>query len=281
LKSSTAWNESLVGRSGFEALPGGFRHFYGRFHDIGAYAYWWTSDNLNANNAIAYVITAEKQHVIRTSAFLKRFGFAVRCVKDHSAYELINGFEAVQIGKQKWMTTNLAVETFRNGEPIPQARNSAEWEIAVENKKPVWCYYNFNPENGAKYGKIYNWYAVNDPRRLAPQGWLIPSDSQWNELAVTLGGSQLAGEQLKSSVGWFGHGGGKGSDGFNALPGGAQHASATFHDIGSTGFWWTATEYDENSAWLREINFSSPAIIRSHDFSKAFGFAVRCIADGS
>ena len=73
------------------------------------------------------------------------------------------------------MSKNLNVSRFRNGEIIFEAKTIEEWEKAGENKTPAWCYYNNNPTNGAKYGKLYNWYAVNDIRALAPKGWHIPS----------------------------------------------------------------------------------------------------------
>lgn len=76
--------------------------------------------------------------------------------------------QTVTIGTQVWRTKNLDVATFRNGDSIPQAKTNEEWEKAAENQQPAWCYYNNDPANGAKYGKLYNWYAVNDSRGLAP-----------------------------------------------------------------------------------------------------------------
>jgi hypothetical protein len=79
----------------------------------------------------------------------------------------------VRIGTQAWAVANLNVITFRNGDSIPEARTSKDWVTAGESGKPAWCYYNNNPANGLKYGKLYNWYAVNDPRELAPVGWTL------------------------------------------------------------------------------------------------------------
>ena len=87
--------------------------------------------------------------------------------------------QTITIGTQVWMTKNLDVATFRNGDPIPQAKTDEEWEKAGENQQPAWCYYDNDPANGAKYGKLYNWYAVNDSRGLAPVGYHIPSDAEW------------------------------------------------------------------------------------------------------
>jgi len=86
------------------------------------------------------------------------------------------------IGNQIWMSLNFDGDTFRNGDPIYQAKTDQEWKSAGQNKQPAWCYYDNEPKNGAKYGKLYNWYAVNDPRILAPKGWHIPSDAEWTTL---------------------------------------------------------------------------------------------------
>jgi uncharacterized protein (TIGR02145 family) len=94
--------------------------------------------------------------------------------------------QTVTIGTQVWMTKNLDVSTFRNGEIIPEAKTNIEWEAAGDNKQPAWCYYDNNPANGTKYGKLYNWYAVNDPRGLAPDGWHVPTDQEWYELAESI-----------------------------------------------------------------------------------------------
>jgi uncharacterized protein (TIGR02145 family) len=78
-----------------------------------------------------------------------------------------------------WMAENLSTSKFRNGDNISQARNAAEWRRAGEKKQPAWCYYNFDPTNDGKYGKLYNWFAVNDSRGIAPNGWHIPSINEW------------------------------------------------------------------------------------------------------
>jgi uncharacterized protein (TIGR02145 family) len=110
--------------------------------------------------------------------------------------------QTVTIGKQEWMTENLNVDKFRNGDPIPEAKTNGEWELASKNKQPAWCYYNNDPQYGAKYGKLYNWYAVTDPRGLAPVGYHVPSDAEWTKLTDFLGGESVAGEKMKSTSGW-------------------------------------------------------------------------------
>jgi len=111
-------------------------------------------------------------------------------------------YDEVTIGKQVWMIENLNVDKFRNGDPIPHAKTKEEWEKAGEEGKPAWCYYDNDPANGKKYGKLYNWYAVNDSRGLAPDGYHIPSHAEWEKLTDFLGGNSVAGAKMKSKSGW-------------------------------------------------------------------------------
>lgn len=99
----------------------------------------------------------------------------------------------VKIGEQIWKIHNLNIEEFRNGNTILKTVTDEDWEKANENHQPAWSYYNNKRSNGKKYGKLYNWYAVNDPRGLAPIGWHIPSDTEWTTLTNSLGGNKEAG----------------------------------------------------------------------------------------
>jgi len=110
--------------------------------------------------------------------------------------------ETVTIGKQIWMIRNLNVTTFRNGDPIFQAKNDIEWLEASKAKKPACCFQDFHPANEARYGRLYNWYAVGDPRGISPEGWHVPNDREWLEL-IDFCGEQLAGRKLKSTQGWM------------------------------------------------------------------------------
>ena len=107
---------------------------------------------------------------------------------------------SVTIGEQEWTTRNLETSYFRNGDPILEASSREEWEAAAESKIPAWCNYENNPVYGAKYGKLYNWYAVNDPRGLTPEGWHIPSIEEWDTLALTLGDN--CNERIKNGEDW-------------------------------------------------------------------------------
>ncbi|MBM3419073.1 MAG: hypothetical protein FJY17_09180 [Bacteroidetes bacterium] len=182
----------------------------------------------------------------------------------------------VTIGNQVWMTKNLNVDWFRNGDPVPQARTNEEWAIADIYKQPAWCYYDNDPTNGVKYGKLYNWYAVSDDRGLAPVGYHIPSDAEWTNLEDYLG--SFAGTEMKSKSGWLNNGNGTNSSGFNGLPGGFRFNPGTFYGIGEFGYWWSTTEYTHFAAWCRYLHYKSGNVERTYH-SYVGGLPVRCLRD--
>ena len=101
-----------------------------------------------------------------------------------------NTYQTVDICDQTWMKSNLNVSKYRNGDDIPQVTDATQWANLTTG---AWCYFQNNTTNGTIYGKLYNWYAVNDPRGLAPNGWHIPSKDEWAVLRNCLGGENLAG----------------------------------------------------------------------------------------
>jgi uncharacterized protein (TIGR02145 family) len=188
-------------------------------------------------------------------------------------------FQVVTIGTQQWMKENLNVDTFRNGDPIPEARTKAEWQTAYKNATPAWCTYNNDPANGKKYGRLYNWYAVSDPRGLAPVGWHVPSDQEWEELTDYLGGEDSAGHKLKALADWNSNGYGNNNSGFSALPGGERFFSdGSFNHLGDIGFWWSSTRRSKYTAWYRGIHYRYTMMVRDNGGMNA-GFSVRCIND--
>jgi uncharacterized protein (TIGR02145 family) len=107
------------------------------------------------------------------------------------------------IGDDIWMTSNLNVAKFQNGDPIFEAKTNEQWIKANQEKKPAWCYYQNNAQNGVIYGKLYNWYAINDPRGLAPKGWHISTRSDWEDMISFLQKDKRdVNETLKSQSGW-------------------------------------------------------------------------------
>ncbi len=155
---------------------------------------------------------------------------------------------AITIGTQIWAVANLNVSTFRNGDTIPEAKTNKEWVAAGESGKPAWCYYNNDPANGPKYGKLYNWYAVNDPRGLAPAGWSLPGDGDWTKLMYYLGGPEASGRKMKNTTGWIDGNIGTNDSGFTGLSGGYRVENGIFLNLGSIGTWWSTTESKSSSA---------------------------------
>ena len=198
-------------------------------------------------------------------------------------YKLINNStmkntNEVTIGTQVWMAENLNVSTFRNGDPIPEAKTDEEWEKAGEEGKPAWCYYDNDASNGTKYGKLYNWYAVNDPRGLAPNGYHIPTDAEWTQLSDYLGGESEAGTKMKSTSGWA-QNNGTNSSGLSCLPGGYRSNSGAFDFIDDKGYWWScsAGKYNDG-AWDRYLGYFDSDVSRSYN-RMTYGFSVRCLRD--
>jgi uncharacterized protein (TIGR02145 family) len=180
----------------------------------------------------------------------------------------------VRIGTQSWAVANLNVSTFRNGDSIPEAKTNKEWVAAGEAGKPAWCYYNNEPAAGKKYGKLYNWFAVNDPRGLAPAGWALASDEDWARLSYSLGG-QDAGTKMKSISGWNDGNNGTNDSGFLGLPGGYRIENGLFKNLGSIGIWWSSTESNVSSAYDHYLQLSG-SLGRSSS-PKQRGSSVRCI----
>jgi uncharacterized protein (TIGR02145 family) len=188
--------------------------------------------------------------------------------------------QTVTIGKHVWMAKNLNVEVFRNGDSIPEVKTNEEWEKAWKEGKPAWCYYDNNPTNGTKYGKLYNWFAVNDPRGLAPKGWHIPSDSEWTVLTDFLGGEDVAGKKMKSTSGWQDNGNGNNKSGFSCLSGGCRRNDGKFAYIGEDCYCWSSTEseYDKITAWYRLLNYGTDIALKTN-LLKECGLSVRCLKD--
>ncbi|MGG7036199.1 MAG: fibrobacter succinogenes major paralogous domain-containing protein, partial [Flavobacterium sp.] len=128
------------------------------------------------------------------------------------------------------------------------------------------------------YGKLYNWYALNDPRGLAPIGWHISNDEEWIELTDFLGGESSAGGKLKAkNTLWEApNTGATNSSGFTGLPGGYRDAQGNFYSIGYTGYWWCSTDLNDEFAWFRSIDYYAKDSFSYYDYKKS-GFSVRCV----
>jgi uncharacterized protein (TIGR02145 family) len=183
-------------------------------------------------------------------------------------------FPEIKIGAQTWMTQDLNVDKFSNGDAIPQAKSDEEWKKAAEERTPAWCYLE---NNGAKQGKLYNWFAVNDPRGLAPAGWRIPSIADLETLTHVLEEEGFPGKAMKSNEGWIEEGNGTNESGFDAFPHGSREASGSFSGFGEFGYWWLSNEDKGRvTAWLFTLDYGSPSLSLTTS-DKAYGFSVRCV----
>ena len=161
----------------------------------------------------------------------------------------------VRIGTQTWMIKNLDVATYRNGDEIPEVTDPSQWYNLTTG---AWCHYDNNPANDAIYGKLYNWYAVNDPRGLAPIGFHVPTYTELNKVT-----------DLKNQ------------SGFEGLPGGFLESTwdwNQFRDIGITGYWWCSSGNGTTNADSKFMNYNTGNVY-SGGFGKFYGLSVRCLKD--
>jgi uncharacterized protein (TIGR02145 family) len=180
---------------------------------------------------------------------------------------------------QSWMTKNLDIDCYRNGDPIPKVTDPTAWAALTTG---AYCYYNNDSATyAATYGKLYNWYAVNDPRGLAPEGWHIPTDFDWTTLENCLGGSTVAGGLMKEigTTHWTTpNTGATNISGFVGLPGGNRFFDGTFLNVGNYGNWWSSTENDPAASWIRYLGYFLGNTTRGN-YAKKDGFSVRCLRD--
>jgi len=190
-----------------------------------------------------------------------------------------NVYQTVIIGEQEWMAENLKVSHYRNGDAIPTGHSNSAW---TNLSSGAYAMYNANSSNGETYGYLYNWYAVDDSRELAPEGWHIPTDNEWQELVDYLGGSSVAGGKLKEAgtSHWNSpNTGATNESGFTAFPGGFRDDfDGRYLNIGYYGYFWSSTESGSYDAWDRILDYDDSEVNRSNSY-KEYGFSVRCIRD--
>ena len=177
-----------------------------------------------------------------------------------------NSYATVQIGTQCWTQSNLRVSKYRDGSSITNITDNTLWSQTNTSSTGAWCNYNNDANIGTTFGKLYNWYAVNDSRGLCPTGWHVPSDAEWTTLENHLGGSSVAGGAMKSQTGWFNNGNATNSSGFNGLPGGVRGNFGGFGDVGFNGYWWSSSVAGSVNAWYRQPFFFNASVLRSYDF---------------
>lgn len=204
-----------------------------------------------------------------------------------------NVYNTVLIGNQTWTKQNLNVSKYRNGDPI--LRVDGTWEGITTG---AWCYYANQTSNGVVYGKLYNWYAINDPRGIAPEGYHIPNMDEWillrdflitngNNYDQTVTGNKI-GKSLATTTLWntSSNVGAVGNDltlnntsNFNGLPGGLRWSdpNVDFNNIGGGGYWWSSSS-STNTATSYSINSNSKELSQL-GFNKKYGMSIRCVKD--
>ncbi len=204
-------------------------------------------------------------------------------------------YSTIVINGMEWMQENLAVSSYRNGDSIPTGLGDMAWFYATSG---AYAIYNNDAANDSTYGKLYNWYAVNDSRGLCPTGWHVPSDAEWTNLIDYLdpnaaGGNtypNIAGGKMKST-GTIENGDGlwyspnaqaTNESGFSGFPGGLRNYLGIYNSYGHSGFWWSSTEDSDSisdiSAWFRRIGSSSSDVDRYREHKRT-GLSVRCVKD--
>ncbi len=189
-----------------------------------------------------------------------------------------NQYDVIKIGNQIWMKENLKVSKYRNGEAIPTGLVNSAW---ANTNKGAYAIYNNENANNNIYGKLYNWYAVNDSRGLCPTGWHVPGNSEWSTLISYLGGESVAGGKLKSTGIYYWNSPNSNAtnvSGFSALPGGYLSGNGNFNYRLSDAVFWSANENFTFNAWYFYLHYYNGNMGSSSNV-KQNGYSVRCLKD--
>jgi uncharacterized protein (TIGR02145 family) len=186
-----------------------------------------------------------------------------------------NQYPWVRIGDHQWMTSNLRVTHHRNGTPIPDVLQSADWASAAGAAR---SHYDNLASHAGEFGVLYNWHAVNDPSGLCPDGWTIPSEQDWQALSDAAGGAAVAGVALKAARHWDSPiASASNVLGFAALPAGQREAhTGYFNALRSMAGWWSVTQAGAGQAVAAKLQASSDSFsLEAYDMPE--GLSVRCV----
>jgi uncharacterized protein (TIGR02145 family) len=234
------------------------------------------------NNSVTWNVLDEFDELRGNKIMFKVFSEPVIINSSNNSIAISNSnivLPTTLIGGQEWTVKNLDVDHYRNGDEIPQVQNPYEWSKLTTG---AWCYYDNDPKNGKIYGKLYNWYAVNDPRGLAPNGYHIPTSKEVDFLLGFLGGSGVAGYKLKESGSKYWNSPNiyvtnTNNSGFSGLPGGYRTGDyGAFEHVKFYGKWWYVFSYSSGS-YFSLAEFTN--VVSSQAANKSSGFSVRCIKD--
>lgn len=199
---------------------------------------------------------------------------SVTAVTDNDGYV----YNTVTIGTQVWMVENLKTTKYNNGDPIETTSLDVSGETAP---KYQWSYGD-SSGNAGIYGRLYTWYAVTDSRKICPEGWHIPSDSEWETLKSYLGGENIAGGKLKEAnlTHWESPNVAMTNEtGFTALPGGYRDYEGNFVSLYKSSYHWSSTpNAAPHLGWGQHMSYSDGVILRG-GYNKSAGVSVRCLQD--
>ena len=181
------------------------------------------------------------------------------------------------------MAENLKTTHYGNGNPIPNVTDDIQWYNLPNgaNNTGAYCNNNNDASNATIYGRLYNWYAVTDGRKLCPTGWHVPSDAEWVTLTTFLGGEDIAGCKMKESgiVHWAApNTSATNESGFSGLPGGFRSPQGEFGSVGSFGFWWSSSK-DNDSFPLHRLLYYRIGTVTRKGAGVNYGESVRCLKD--
>lgn len=205
-----------------------------------------------------------------------------------------NKYHTITIGNQTWMAENLYVSKYRNGDNIPNVASNSNWEALTTGAQ---CTYNNNVEwnSTAKFGRLYNYYAVSDARNIAPNGWRTASDDDWTTLidylSIHLGISTSVAQAMAAKTDWTEssvtgtigcidfdiYESVNNSSGLCALPAGIRGDYGEFNYVANYSGWWTSNQSDNENAWFRSLSYYSGKNVGRNTYNKNYGLSVRCI----
>jgi uncharacterized protein (TIGR02145 family) len=238
-------------------------------------------------NGTSYTFTVTATNAIGTgvaSSASNSVTPAIPTVSDNDG----NVYNTVTIGTQVWMAENLKTTKYNDGTAIPNITGNGTWTAATTG---AYSDYSNTPANSTIYGRLYNWYAVdnnaatkmasNGGKNVCPTSWHVSTDIEWTILTTYLGDESVAGGKLKETgtTYWITpNTGATNEKGFTALPGGYRDPGGTYYDMGTNGYWWSSTEFSTTTAWSRTIYYNTTNVLRN-DYDKRYGFSVRCVRD--
>ncbi len=221
----------------------------------------------------AYVTTPYTTYYGSIREF-KTKGVAERVVLDIEE----NTYNTIVIGTQTWMVQNLKTSKYQNGDNITYVPSNTYW---ANSNYGAWCNYENTNSNSTKYGRLYNWFAIQDPRKIAPEGWRISTESDWQTLIDYLGGEAICGGKLKDqSISYWlqPNVGATNESGFTARAGGNRTSTGIYQNVATSAMFWALNSFDTDSSFAYTLNNSSTEIIKTV-FSNKAGLSVRCIKE--